>query len=234
MKSNYLNNLEREFYFVTDEERDQIISEYEVHFDERIKDGATEAEVISDLGSPKAVAIEYATELEIKYSAVEKYISNTTRHCRISLASFKQKIARIRNEEATKRNNKKQYVMAQKDQKTENELVSNNQKTENGSHPNDIFDKIGLSILTCLYGLKTLLMLIIGFFVELIILIIAIIFGLGILIAIAIGIFLPLFFDIYNYHFAIWFLIYGSITSAIVFFATICFTCVKYFGSKNE
>lgn len=235
MKSNYLNNLEREFYFVTDLEREQIINEYEVHFDERIKDGATEAEVISDLGTPKSVAIEYATELEINYSAAEKLLANTKRDCNIYVKSLKRKMNEIKTEEANKRKNKQQYVKEQNVKSIDLSTDSDyNTIDSSSSLIKRIAKKIGIFLITILYALKTSLGFVIKLFIKFFIFILGITFALIILSLIIAGILLPIFITITTHSFIIWFLIYGSITSAIVFFATISFTCIKYFGRINE
>ncbi len=235
MKSNYLNNLEREFYFVSDEEREQIISEYEVHFDERIKDGATEAEVISNLGTPKSVAIEYATELDIKYSATEKLLSNTKRDCNIYVTSLKRKMNEIKTEEANKRKNKKQYAKEQGVKSLDVSTDSNHSPINtSASLIKRIITKTGAVLITILYALKTALSFGIKLFIKFFIFILGIAFALVVLSLIIAGVLLPVFITVTSNSFIIWFLIYGSITSAIVFFATISFTCIKYFGRMNE
>lgn len=236
MKSNYLNNLEREFYFVSEEEREQIINEYQVHFDERIKDGATEAEVISDLGSPKSVAIEYATELEINYSTLEKLLSNTKRDCNIYVRSLKRKMVDLKNEEATKRRNKKEYV--KEVQNVESIDLSNHHRPDSTSDSprliKRLITKLGMIIITILYALKTLVSFGFKIFCKFFIFIVGVSFALSALLSITAAVLLPVFITVNSYKFLIWLLIYGSITAAIVFFATISFTCIKYFGSKDE
>lgn len=237
MKSNYLNNLEREFYFVTDEEREQIISEYQVHFEERIKDGATEAEVISDLGTPKSVAIEYATELDINYSTVEKQLSNIKRDSNLYFKALKKKVNEIKDEEAAKRKNKHSYVNEGKD------VESDTSSINNSNHPtipsNNLiirfFKKIGALFALFLYALKTFIYLLCKYIIRFFIFIIGVLFAIGVLSCLALAIILPIFITFTNFGFTLWLLIYGSIISAIVLFATISIICLKRFGSRlNE
>lgn len=237
MKSNYLNNLEREFYFVTDEEREQIINEYQVHFEERIKDGATEAEVISNLGTPKAVAIEYATELDINYSTVEKQLSNIKRDSNLYFKALKKKVNEIKSEEAAKRKNKHSYVNEGKN------VESDSSSINNPNHPTTpssnliirFFRKIGALIAVFLYALKTFIYLLCKYIFRFFILIIGVLFAIGVLSCLALAIILPIFITFTNFGFTLWLLIYGTITSAVVFFATISVICLKRFGSiTNE
>ncbi len=242
MQSNYLNNLEREFYFVSDEEREQIIAEYEVHFEERMKEGATVAEVISNLGTPKSVAIEYATELDINYSTIDKHMSNIKRDSNVYLNSVKRKMNEIKNEEAAKRRNRKAYSKEQHEHNNTGSTSDNLRSTDDRDKLltrftttfNQLIKKCISIIIQAFYICKVFVIyawkLIVGFFL--------IIFGLSFL-ALAIGgvaaaILAPLFITFINYSFTIWFLFYGSILSYIIFFVTISILCLKRFGSINH
>ncbi len=236
MKSNYLNNLEREFYFVTDEEREQIINEYQVHFEERIKDGATEAEVISNLGTPKSVAIEYATELDINYSTVEKQLSNIKRDSNLYFKALKKKVNEIKSEETAKRKNKHSYVKDGKD------VVSDTSAINNSNHPSTpssnliirFFRKIIALFAVFLYALKTFIYLVCKYTFRFFIFIIGVWFAIVVLSGLALALILPIFITFTNFGFALWLLIYGTIASAIVFFATISVICLKRFGSTTN
>ncbi len=231
MKSNYLNNLEREFYFVNDEEREQIISEYQVHFEERIKEGATEAEVIEGLGTPKSVAIEYATELGISYSTSEKCLANFKRDSNIYIKSLKRKMAEIRNEEAAKRNNLKTYVEGQDEQ--DNNSASSNDDTPANSRPS-IVSKLGHFILGIFYGFKVAISFGLKILANFFLFFIGASFAISALGGIVVGLLLPLFVTFTNNALPIWTLIYGSIISLVIFFAIISVMCLKRFGSKNN
>ncbi len=231
MKSNYLNNLEREFYFVTDDEREQIISEYQVHFEERIKEGATESEVISGLGTPKSVAIEYATELGISYSTSEKYLANFKRDSNIYIQSLKQKMHEVKNENAAKRNNLKTYV-GEYDEQVNNSTAGNDNNSINSR--SSIATKIGHSTLGIFYAIKVLVSFCIRIFIKFFIFIIGVSFAIYALGGIVVGLLLPIFITFTNNAVQIWSLIYGSIISLVIFFAIISVMCLKQFGSNNN
>lgn len=236
MKSNYLNSLEREFYFVSDEEREQIIAEYEVHFEERIKDGATEAEVISNFGTPKSVAVEYATELGINYSSREKFTSNLKRDSSIYMTNMKRKMASIKNEEAAKRKNRKAATSGENNEQTDTTTSNNRSATSNRgiSHTlKNIIKSIGRLIAQISYFLITICTyawkLLVNFFVF----IIGASFTLLALTAIVVGILLPIFLSFSTFAFTLWLLIYGSIISITVFLGTISLMCLKRFGRNH-
>lgn len=249
MKLNYLNSLEREFYFVDDEERTQIIEEYAVHFEERTKEGATEAEVIADLGSPRVVAIEYASELGINYSTSEKHLSNFKRDCNLYLKSIKTKMNDIKNEEAAKRANRKQYT---KEKVIVDATIDNEEQTEHQSHQGQtarnhaligktwtklikLLKQMSKLIFSLVYLIRVMIIYFFKICYSFCAIIIGITFGLGALALITIGVLLPLFIDIsleLGSKLIVWLIIYGAIISLLVLFVTICISCLKQFGSK--
>ncbi len=236
MKSNYLNNLEREFYFVSDEEREQIIAEYEVHFEERIKDGATEAEVISNFGTPKSVAVEYATELGINYSTREKFTTNLKRDSNVYLNNMKRKITSIKNEEAAKRKNRKAATTEEHNEQTDTSTTSNRNTTSNNRFVNtmkNIISTIGHFIVQVAYFFVTILSYAWKLLVNFFIFIIGALFSIAALTAVVIGILLPIFLSFNTFAFTLWLLIYGSIISISVFLGTISLMCIKYFGRNH-
>lgn len=232
MKSNYLSDLEREFYFVSDDEREQIIQEYEVHFTERIKDGATEAEVIQDLGTPKQVAIEYATELDLKYSSVEKVLFNTKRDSNLYFKSLKKKMHEIKREEVAKRNNQKAYVREEDNEHGDNSASSNNSNATTGKSNVIVrfFRAIINFIIHVLFLIKVPIVFLWKIFIKFTMFIVGICFAINALCMITIGLLTPFFISFTNYKFSIWLIFYGGIISLVVFFVTICLMCLSYFG----
>lgn len=231
MKSNYLNSLEREFYFVTDEEREQILSEYEVHFDERLKEGINENEVIKLLGSPKTVAIEYATELGIQYSTIEKHMHNLKHDSSMFFASIKTKFHKVKNEQAAKRKNTKAAIDGGDNGQGDTDTYSSD---NNLNITHDTF--IG-KILKLFGGIVYLIISAISFSWNIIknfaIFICGLWFCLGTISLIILAIALPFFITITNFKLMIWFLIYGSIFSLVILSVIISLICFKYFGVIN-
>lgn len=226
MKSNYLNELEREFYFVSDEEREQIIAEYAVHFEERIKEGATEAEIISSMGSPKQVAIEYATELDINYSSFSKYIANTKRDSNIFYHSLKKKFTEIKREEALKRQNLKNYannVNADSGQNPDGDITRTNNNV--GKRTLNGFFEVCVKIF---YVIKVL----ITYFMKFIYLILGFAFTISTLPILAMMIIAPIGFTFINYGLQFWFIFYLGSFSAIVFCGTCTYICYKLFERR--
>lgn len=227
MKSNYLNDLEREFYFVSDEEREQIIGEYSVHFEERIKEGATEEEIIINMGTPKNVAIEYATELGIKYSSLDKYITNTKRDSNIYYKGLKKKFRDLKHEEALKRKNKKQYI------NDESQRSINNKSSQVES--NIIVRAFNLTsslFLKFLYAFKVFISMCIKTGIKFFLLICGALFTVAILPIIAIMILTPLFITFVNYKASLWTLFYIATIFAIIFLATCAYVCYKLFERR--
>ncbi len=215
MKQHFLNSLERELYFLPHDEKMQILDEYKVHFDEAAKDNITVDELIYSFGSPKTIAIEYATELNINYSSIKKTITNTKSDSKLFLKNIKKQLRDFTNEKSLKRKNAKSYVA---------------DETSTTTHEKKILTKIMDSSFAILYFIghliKQSVLLLIKFFTVFLALI-------SFLIAIfwlIVGIMIPLLFSFTNHTIYIWFLIYGTIFSAIVFFGTICIVCIKYFG----
>ncbi|WOO86636.1 DUF1700 domain-containing protein [Mollicutes bacterium LVI A0039] len=232
MKSNYLNNLEREFYFVDSLEREQIIAEYAVHFEERIKDGATENEVISNLGTPKTVAIEYATELGINYSSFDKTMYNFKRDTNMYVANLKKKINSVKNEQNAKRNNIKNYVEGENDGQGNNnptldsDTVINNRNLSMNKHLRRIINLI----VGVFYLLKNAIVFIWRIFITCFLFVCSVQFGLMAISGVVVAIFLPMFLSFTNNTLLIWFLIYGGIFSLVALFVTLCLACLKRFG----
>ncbi len=236
MKSNYLNNLEREFYFVSDEEREQIIAEYEVHFEERIKDGATEAEVIANFGTAKSVAVEYATELGINYSSRAKFTSNLRRDSSIYMTNMKRKITSIKNEEAAKRKNRKATTTEETNAKPDNSSSANNTTTISSNIYNtlkNMITSIARFFMQVFYFVLTLCSYTWKLFVNFFVFIIGFSFALAALTIIVIGLLLPIFLSFSTFSFTLWLLIYGSIISISVFLGTISLLCLKRFGRNH-
>lgn len=236
MKSNYLNNLEREFYFVSDEEREQIIAEYEVHFEERIKDGATEAEVIANFGTAKSVAVEYATELGLNYSSREKFTSNLKRDSSIYMANIKRKLASIKNEEAAKRKNRKAVTVEEQNEQSNNSTTNHSTATTSRNIYNtlkNMIKSIARFFVQILYFVLTLCTYTWKLFVNFFVFIIGISFTLLALTTVVIGILLPFFMSFSTFALTIWLLIYGSIISISVFLGTISLLCLKRFGRNH-
>lgn len=57
-KQQFLNELDRLLAPLPDEERKDILSDYESHIDSAIKNGKSEEEAVKDLGSPRTIAYE--------------------------------------------------------------------------------------------------------------------------------------------------------------------------------
>lgn len=224
MKSNYLNDLDREFYFVSDEEREQIIAEYAVHFEERMKEGATEQQVISNLGSPKQVAIEYATELDINYSAFSKYVANTKRDSNIFYKSIKKKFSDIKHEEALKRQNLKNYAQANS--------ADNDQNDQNPANMNSVPKKFGNDLFEVMIKIFYVFKLLITYFLKFIYLIIGLAFTVSILPIIIMMVIAPLGVTFINYGVQIWSIFYIGSIAAIVFFGTCAYVCYKLFERR--
>lgn len=227
MKSNYLNDLEREFYFVSDEEREQIIGEYSVHFEERIKEGATEEEIIINMGTPKNVAIEYATELGIKYSSFDKYVTNTKRDSNIYYKGLKKKFEDLKHEEALKRKNKKQYVTSENQQ-----CINDKSSKEQTNIIVRTFNLTASLLLKFLYALKVFVSMCIKTSIKFSLFICGILFSLAILPIIAIMILTPVFVTFINYKASLWTLFYIASIFAIIFLATCAYTCYKLFERR--
>lgn len=237
MKSNYLNSLEREFYFVSLEEREQIIAEYEVHFNERIKDGATVEEVIDGLGTPKSVAIEYATELDIKYSTIEKHIANTKRDSNLYLKGLKRRFLEIKNEEAARRKNNAKYVKEfDRENSSDDSDYARDKPLEEKRlrKSSSRLLKPFTLIFALLFAIKSILAYVFKLFVKFTLFIIGIGFAIIALCGMASAIFLPIFLTFIGYKIQIWLIIYGTIASSVVFFATISLMCLARFGRINE
>ncbi|WP_416829276.1 HAAS signaling domain-containing protein [Ectobacillus polymachus] len=63
-KQQFLNELNRLLVPLPDEERKDILSDYESHIDSAIKNGKSEEEAVKDLGSPRTIAFELGTPIE--------------------------------------------------------------------------------------------------------------------------------------------------------------------------
>lgn len=227
MKSNYLNDLEREFYFVSDDEREQIIAEYAVHFEERMKEGATEAEVISNLGSPKQVAIEYATELDINYSTVSKHIANTKRDSNIFYHSIKKKFSEIKREEALKRQNLKNYAQANPFGATQ---AANADSVP--ARSNSVFKKIKNGFCEVVIKIFYVIKLLVTYFMKFLYLIIGLAFTLSILPILFMMIITPIGVSFTNYGVQIWSIFYIGAIASIVFCGTCAYLCYKLFERR--
>lgn len=76
MKNKFFNQLRNELYFFTTDEIEEIIASYEEIISERLANGESETLIISSFESPKHIAKQYAQELEITTSDLQKYKTN--------------------------------------------------------------------------------------------------------------------------------------------------------------
>lgn len=76
MKNKFFDQLRSELYFFTAEEIEEIIASYEEIISERLTNGENETLIISSFESPKHIAKQYAQELDITTSDLQKYKTN--------------------------------------------------------------------------------------------------------------------------------------------------------------
>jgi uncharacterized membrane protein len=72
-KDEFLKQLKKQLKDIKEEDRKDIIEDYEEHFEEAIRDGKSEEKICEDLGNPKDIAKELRA-----YSVIEKAENNLT------------------------------------------------------------------------------------------------------------------------------------------------------------
>ena len=75
MDNRFFDDLYDYLYFFTVEERNNIVGEYKVIYEEKQLEGIAHREIMSEFDHPETIAKNYASELNIKYSSMRKKMS---------------------------------------------------------------------------------------------------------------------------------------------------------------
>ncbi|MCL2559603.1 MAG: DUF1700 domain-containing protein [Turicibacter sp.] len=78
-KYNFLNELERRLAKLPEEDRVEILRDYEEHFESAQEAGRSDAEVMASLGSPEKIAKEVAAEHHIEFARETSDVSSVFR-----------------------------------------------------------------------------------------------------------------------------------------------------------
>lgn len=78
-KSEYLDILGKQLSHLSQEERAEVLFDYEEHFHYGLQDGKSEEKIASDLGHPKIIAKQYAVDKKIKQAESSASTSNIIR-----------------------------------------------------------------------------------------------------------------------------------------------------------
>lgn len=78
-KSEYLNILRKQLNHLTQEEKDEVIFDYEEHFRYGLKDGKSEDTIASDLGHPKEIAKQYNAKICLQHAEASASVLNIIR-----------------------------------------------------------------------------------------------------------------------------------------------------------
>jgi uncharacterized membrane protein len=78
-KKEFFKELKSRLKNLSKEDREEILEDYEEHFNIGLKKGRTEAKLIKSLGSPKAIAKQESANLLIKKAEEKASFSNVTR-----------------------------------------------------------------------------------------------------------------------------------------------------------
>jgi uncharacterized membrane protein len=78
-KYNFLNELERQLAKLPEEDRREIMQDYEEHFEFAVEAGKSDEEVIASLGSPEKIAKEVAADYHVELARETKAVSNALR-----------------------------------------------------------------------------------------------------------------------------------------------------------
>ncbi|MDO5375423.1 MAG: DUF1700 domain-containing protein [Staphylococcus rostri] len=71
-KKDYLNTLYYHLKYIPEQEKQDIVAEYDNHFIEGLKDGKTEEEIIATLGDPKVIAKELVADSAVSQVEASK------------------------------------------------------------------------------------------------------------------------------------------------------------------
>ena len=104
LKDKFLEELRYELYFFNDIELEQIIEDYESLIEEKLADDIAIDEVIKSLDSPVLIAKNYADELNIKISSMDKVFVNGKKEIKNRVKNFKEKSNENKKTEPTRQN----------------------------------------------------------------------------------------------------------------------------------
>lgn len=216
MKSNFLNELYNDLYFLDQDERTQVIADYETHIDERMREGLDEYVVLAELGPSRQIAIDYADELGIKYSSTKRELVSTKRRTKAMFKSIGLKTHSAASKLKLHRNDKLKSV-----------------ESENGSK--SFIDSIFVLLKKLLIKIVYLIKLIIAYCIIIFklaikcciyLFILALVLNVGLLLLIAL--LLPIFLTFTSYAFILWGLIYTIIICIIYINSLLAFSIVSY------
>ncbi|MGL5020478.1 MAG: HAAS signaling domain-containing protein [Mycoplasmatales bacterium] len=103
-KDNFLEQLRYELYFFKGIELEQIIEDYDSLIEEKLADNILIDEVIKSLDSPELIAKNYADELNIKISSMDKVFVNGKKEIKNNLENLRKKTYKKSKKESTKQN----------------------------------------------------------------------------------------------------------------------------------
>ncbi|MCS4486081.1 DUF1700 domain-containing protein [Staphylococcus americanisciuri] len=75
-KKDYLNTLYYHLKYIPEQEKQDIVAEYDNHFIEGLRDGKTESEIIETLGDPKIIAKELVADSAVNQAEETKSFRN--------------------------------------------------------------------------------------------------------------------------------------------------------------
>lgn len=78
-KSSYLNKLRKSLSYLPSEEIDDILYDYEEHFQIGLREGKSEAEIIKALGSPQGISKQYKASYAVSVAENKASASNVLR-----------------------------------------------------------------------------------------------------------------------------------------------------------
>lgn len=216
MKSNFLNELYNDLYFLDQDERMQVIADYETHIDERMREGLDENVVLAELGPSRQIAIDYADELGIKYSSTKRKLVSTKRRTKEMFKGIGLKTQNARSKLKLNRNDKLKTV-----------------ENENGSKSfaNSIFVLLKKLLINIVYLVKLIIaycIIIFKFAIKCCIYLFILALVINVVLLLLISLLLPIFLTFINYTVIIWGLIYTVIICIIYINSLLTFSIVSY------
>ncbi len=234
MKSNFLNNLQRQLYFLQEDEKQQIIADYSTHIDERMKEGFSEQQVIDDLDNPHSIALDYARELGISYSNFNCFLINLKIDFQNYITHIKNKLRKLKQKQAERK-----IKQASKKSSNADEDSKQISKSEEQAKELPIIHKFKL-LISKLFDLSIFKMLLntLRRCFQLIICIFWLICTLaflgGVFVNLVVAVLLPFFIAFNTYSITIWLLIYVTILSMIYTNSLIGISCLHKLGELHE